>query len=53
MVDAQELVVADAGDPAGCDVIVALGGDGTTVAALHAAAPVDKLALVTPQPGAR
>ena len=45
MVDGQERVVADAGDPAGCDVIVALGGDGTTLAALHAAAPVDKPVL--------
>jgi NAD+ kinase len=35
----QERVVAPAGDPASCDLIVALGGDGTTLAALHAAAP--------------
>jgi NAD+ kinase len=35
----QDRVVAPAGDPASCDLIVALGGDGTTLAALHAAAP--------------
>jgi NAD+ kinase len=34
-----ERVVADATDADSCDVIVALGGDGTTLAALHAAAP--------------
>jgi NAD+ kinase len=30
--------VAPAGDPADCDVLLALGGDGTTLAAVHAAA---------------
>jgi NAD+ kinase len=40
-IDGQDRVVADPGDPATCDVIVALGGDGTTLAALHAAAPHD------------
>ncbi len=35
----QERVVAPAGDVASCDLVVALGGDGTTLAALHAAAP--------------
>jgi NAD+ kinase len=35
----QERVVAPAGDAASCDLIAALGGDGTTLAALHAAAP--------------
>ncbi len=35
----QERVVAPAGDAASCDLVVALGGDGTTLAALHAAAP--------------
>jgi NAD+ kinase len=30
--------VAPPGDAAGCDLLVALGGDGTTLAALHAAA---------------
>src|SRR5215218_3670645 len=38
-IDGQERVVAPAGDAASCDLIVALGGDGTTLAALHAAAP--------------
>jgi NAD+ kinase len=37
----QERVVADPGDAASCDLIAALGGDGTTLAALHAAAPHD------------
>jgi NAD+ kinase len=40
-IDGQDRVVADPGDPAACDVILALGGDGTTLAALHAAAPHD------------
>src|SRR5215208_1082183 len=31
----QERSVADPGDPATCDVILALGGDGTTLAALR------------------
>jgi NAD+ kinase len=34
----QARAVAPAGDAASCDLIVALGGDGTTLAALHAAA---------------
>lgn len=34
----QDRVVAPAGDAASCDLVVALGGDGTTLAALHAAA---------------
>ena len=34
----QTRVVAPAGDAASCDLVVALGGDGTTLAALHAAA---------------
>jgi NAD+ kinase len=38
-IDGQERVVAPAGDPASCDLVVALGGDGTTLAALHVAAP--------------
>src|SRR6187402_2604918 len=41
----QDRVVAEPGDAASCDVIVALGGDGTTLAALHAAAPVGKPVL--------
>ena len=31
--------VAPAGDAADCDLVIALGGDGTALAALHAAAP--------------
>jgi len=38
-IDGQTREVAPAGDPAACDLIIALGGDGTTLAALHAAAP--------------
>src|SRR5215207_6532890 len=34
----QERSVADPGDPATCDVILALGGDGTTLAALRTGA---------------
>jgi NAD+ kinase len=44
-IDGQERVVAGPGDAAGCDVILALGGDGTTLAALHAAAPAGKPVL--------
>jgi NAD+ kinase len=35
----QARAAAPAGDAASCDLIAALGGDGTTLAALHAAAP--------------
>jgi NAD+ kinase len=38
-IDGQERVVAPAGDAASCDLVVAVGGDGTALAALHAAAP--------------
>jgi NAD+ kinase len=41
----QEREVAPAGDPATCDLAIALGGDGTTLAALHAAAPVGRPVL--------
>ena len=41
----QERVVAEAGEVGTCDLVVALGGDGTTLAALHAAAPVDRPVL--------
>jgi NAD+ kinase len=34
-VDGQTRVVADAVEPADCDLLVAVGGDGTTLAALH------------------
>jgi NAD+ kinase len=37
--------VAPPGDPADCDLLVALGGDGTTLAAVHAAAPAGKPVL--------
>jgi NAD+ kinase len=35
----QARAVAPAGDAASCDLVAAVGGDGTTLAALHAAAP--------------
>jgi NAD+ kinase len=35
----QEQVVAPPGEAADCDLVIALGGDGTTLAALHSAAP--------------
>ena len=41
----QERDVAEPGDAAACDLIVALGGDGTTLAALHTAAAVEKPVL--------
>jgi NAD+ kinase len=41
----QARAVAEPGDAAACDLIVALGGDGTTLAALHAAAAVSKPVL--------
>src|SRR5829696_4601027 len=44
-VSGQERSVAVPGDPAACDLIVALGGDGTTLAALHTAAAVAKPVL--------
>jgi NAD+ kinase len=37
--------VAEAVRPEDCDLLVALGGDGTALAALHAAAPVDRPVL--------
>jgi NAD+ kinase len=37
--------VAPPGDAADCDLVIALGGDGTTLAALHAAAPAGKPVL--------
>jgi NAD+ kinase len=37
--------VAPPGDPAECDLIIALGGDGTALAALRAAAPVGRPVL--------
>ena len=44
-IDGQERIVGDPGLAASCDVILALGGDGTTLAALHAAAPAGKPVL--------
>jgi NAD+ kinase len=41
----QDREVADAGEAASCDLIVALGGDGTTLAALRAAAVVGRPVL--------
>src|SRR4051794_10554535 len=43
--EGQERGVAEAGEAADCDLIVALGGDGTTLAALHTAAAVEKAVL--------
>jgi NAD+ kinase len=40
-----EREVAPRGEPADCDLVIALGGDGTTLAALHAAAPVGRPVL--------
>ena len=37
--------VAPAGDAAGCDLVIALGGDGTALAAMHAAAPAGRPVL--------
>lgn len=44
-IDGQDRSVAPPGDPASCDLIIAMGGDGTTLAALHAAAAVEKPVL--------
>ncbi|HEV7750637.1 MAG TPA: NAD(+)/NADH kinase [Baekduia sp.] len=44
-IDGQERSVAPPGDAADCDLIVAMGGDGTTLAALHAGAAADKPVL--------
>jgi NAD+ kinase len=38
-VEGQDRQVAPYGEAADCDLVAALGGDGTTLAALHAAAP--------------
>src|SRR5215210_769004 len=40
-----ERAVAPPGDAADCDLAIALGGDGTTLAALHAAAPAGRPVL--------
>ena len=44
-IDGQERVVAPPGDAADCDLIVAMGGDGTTLAALRAGAAAEKPVL--------
>jgi NAD+ kinase len=44
-IDGQTREVAPPGDVADCDLLAALGGDGTTLAALHAAAPHDRPVL--------
>jgi NAD+ kinase len=41
----QSRVVADTVDVASCDLVIALGGDGTALAALHAAAPASRPVL--------
>ena len=41
----QERVIADPGDVASCDLVLAVGGDGTALHALHAAAAVDRPVL--------
>jgi NAD+ kinase len=43
--DGVDRTVADPAPPESCDVIVALGGDGTTLAALHAGGPAGKPVL--------
>jgi NAD+ kinase len=44
-VSGQERVVADAGEVAACDLVLAVGGDGTALHALHAAAAVNRPVL--------
>jgi NAD+ kinase len=44
-VSGQERVVADAGEVASCDLLLAVGGDGTALHALHAAASVNRPVL--------
>jgi NAD+ kinase len=41
----QDRVVAEPGDVESCDLVIALGGDGTALAALHAAGPVGRPVL--------
>jgi NAD+ kinase len=43
--DGQQREVAPAGEAADCDLVIALGGDGTTLAAIHAAGPVKRPVL--------
>jgi NAD+ kinase len=44
-IQGQSRTVADPVDVASCDLVIALGGDGTALAALHAAAPVSRPVL--------
>lgn len=44
-IDGQTREVAEAVEPGDCDLLIALGGDGTALAALHAAAPVERPVL--------
>jgi NAD+ kinase len=44
-VSGQERVVADPGEVASCDLVLAVGGDGTALHALHAAASVNRPVL--------
>jgi NAD+ kinase len=44
-VSGQERVVADAGEAGSCDLVLAVGGDGTTLHALHAAASAGRPVL--------
>jgi NAD+ kinase len=44
-VSGQERVVADPGEVAACDLVIAVGGDGTALHALHAAAAVNRPVL--------
>jgi NAD+ kinase len=44
-VSGQERVVADPGEVASCDIVLGVGGDGTTLHALHAAAAVGRPVL--------
>jgi NAD+ kinase len=44
-VSGEERVVADPGDVAACDLVLAVGGDGTALHALHAAAKVNRPVL--------
>src|SRR3954454_22863351 len=44
-IGSEERDVAPRGEAADCDLAIALGGDGTTLAALHAAAPVGRPVL--------